>query len=109
MKKQQGKTIAKFSHVSRRKALNTSIRKLQSKTKNGHGSMKTSRKVLVYRLPQNDKVKTNKQTHFTNVRQFTFVLGSFRGSGRGRHTCYNLLSPSKTARLQDMGLFDTRV
>lgn len=37
MRKRQGKTIAKISHVSDSEALNTSIRKFQIKFKNGHG------------------------------------------------------------------------
>lgn len=37
MRKRQGKTTAKVSHVSNSEALDTSIRKFQIKFKNGHG------------------------------------------------------------------------
>lgn len=82
MRKRQGETRAKISHVSQSEACNTSIRKFQIKFKNGHGFNDNKQEDMSVKTAfEMTKFKKRKPTQqlFTNVNPFTRVTGSFLG------------------------------
>lgn len=72
MRKRQGKTIAKISHVSNSEALNTSIRKFQIKLKNGHGFNENKQEVVKIALEMTKQKQTSHKCESVHICHWQF-------------------------------------